>query len=129
MVTLIIRQIYVLSKDIFAHNSHTARDICPQCISDTEVTYVRCHIASKALYGSVPDGGVDNALLLLICFVRNPDLLCRKSVLPCWKSEWLCGAPPDLIKIRSGATFLLCNLPLCDMESIGPMGPMESTSM
>ena len=78
---------------------------------------------------SGPDGGVDNALLLLICFVRNPDLLCRKSVLPCWKSEWLCGAPPDLIKIRSGATIPLCSLPLCDMESIRPMGPMESTSM
>ena len=54
---------------------------------------------------SASDGRVDNALLLLICFVGNPDLLCRKSVLPCWKSEWLCRAPPDSIKIRSGATI------------------------
>ena len=123
--------------NIFVHSSqgariylYRARDICPQCISDTGVTYVSCcHIASNALSG-LPRMGESITLCwswfalseILICFVGNPDLLCRKSVLPCWKSEWLCPAPPDLIKIRSGATIPLCSLPLYDMGPWSPWG-------
>ena len=51
--------IFLPQSNIFVHSSqgawiylHTARDICPQSISDTGVTYVSCcHIASNALSG------------------------------------------------------------------------------
>ena len=80
-----------MEREIFVHNAFPS--------------LVCCCLLSYCLQRFVPspsDGGVDNALLALICFVGNQ----------IWKSERLCPAPPDSIKIRSGATLLVPVVPL-----------------